>query len=91
MTPDLQVQFGTREGEERYGRAIAELIRGERHDAAENTLIADLASLRVPLAELCVEPRADAVHLTGWGTLQQMIRVDTFIRQPSASIGAIAR
>src|SRR5215207_10207693 len=73
MTIDLQTQFGTNDGEKGYGGAVSDLIRAERHDLAEDTLIAGLASLRVPLAELCLETGADPVRLTNWDTLQQMI------------------
>ena len=73
MRMELQTQFGTDDGERGYGRAVADLIRAERHDLAEDMLIAGLASLLVPLAELCLETRADHVGLTNWATLQQMI------------------
>ncbi len=36
-------------------------------------LMADLSSLRVPLAELCLQTRSDPVTLTHWDTLQGMI------------------
>ena len=67
------MQFATPDGERRYGRAFADLIRAERHDLAEDRLTSDLATLRVPLAELCLETRADAVELTDWETLGQLI------------------
>lgn len=73
MTTDIQVQFGTDDGEKDYCQAVADLIRAERHDLAEDTLIAGLASLHVPLAELCLETRTDLVELKQWDTLQQMI------------------
>ena len=73
MTTDIQVQFGTDDGEKDYVQAIADLIRAERHDLAEDTLIGGLASLNVPLAELCLETRTNLVELTQWDTLQQMI------------------
>ena len=73
MTTDIQVQFGTDDGEKDYVQAVADLIRAERHDIAEDTLIAGLASLHVPLAELCLETRTNLVELTQWDTLQQMI------------------
>lgn len=73
MTTDIQVQFSTDEGEKDYVQGVADLIRAERHDLAEDTLIAGLASLHVPLAELCLETRTNLVELTQWDTLQQMI------------------
>jgi hypothetical protein len=73
MTIDLRMRFGTHEGEKDYNRAIADLIRAERHDLAEDRLLSDLASLAVPLAELCLETRTDAIELDGWDTLGQMI------------------
>ena len=73
MTTDIQVQFGTDDGEKDYCQAIADLIRAEQHDLAEDTLLAGLASLHVPLAELCLETRTNLVELTQWDTLQQMI------------------
>ena len=45
MTIDLRMRFGTHEGEKDYNRAIADLIRAERHDLAGERLTADLASL----------------------------------------------
>jgi len=73
MTTDIQVQFGTDDGEKDYCQAIADLIRAEQHDLADETLMAGLASLHVPLAELCLETRTNVVELTQWDTLQQMI------------------
>lgn len=73
MRTDIQVQFGTDDGEKNYCQAIADLIRAEHHDLADQTLIAGLASLHVPLAELCLETRTNVVELTQWDTLQQMI------------------
>ena len=73
MTTDIQVQFGTDDGEKDYCQAIADLIRAEQHDLAGETLMAGLASLHVPLAELCLETRTNVVELTQWDTLQQMI------------------
>ena len=73
MTTDIQVQFGTDDGEKSYVQAVADLIRAERHDLAEDTLIAGLVSLHVPLADLCLETRTNVVELTQWDTLQQMI------------------
>ena len=73
MTVRIQTQFGTNDGEKRYGRAVADLIRAERHDLAQESLVAGLASLRAPLAELCLDALAGDARLTGWETLQQMI------------------
>ena len=73
MTTDLETQFSTDDGEKNYFRPIADLIRAERHDLAEDMLIADLASLRVPLAELCLETQNDVIELKDWDTLQQTI------------------
>jgi hypothetical protein len=56
-----------------YGRAVADLIRAERHDLAEDMLMFDLSSLSAPLAKLCLETRTDPVELTNWTVLQQMI------------------
>src|SRR5688572_14425612 len=73
MTIELETQFSTDDGEQNYFRPIADLIRAERHDLAEDKLIADLASLRVPLAALCLETQHDVIELKDWDTLQQMI------------------
>ena len=70
---DLETQFSTDDGERNYFRPIADLIRAEQHELANDTLIADLASLRVPLAELCLETQNDVIDLKDWDTLQQMI------------------
>ena len=87
MTTDLQTQFSTRDGEQSYGRAISELIRAEQHDLAEETLMTDLALLRVPLAELCLETRTDLVRLTHWDTLQQFIFRPTIRRNLCTAVG----
>ena len=73
MTTDIQMQFSTDRGEKDYGQAIADLIRAEQHDLADATLIAGLASLHVPLAELCLETQTNVVELTQWDKLQRMI------------------
>ena len=73
MTTDLETQFSTDEGEQNYFQPIADLIRAERHELAKERLIADLASLRVPLVELCLETQNDVIDLKDWDTLQQMI------------------
>ena len=73
MTTDLETQFSTDEGEQNYFQPIADLIRAERHELAKERLIADLAPLRVPLAELCLETQNDVIDLKDWDTLQQMI------------------
>jgi len=73
MKLDLQEQFSTDGGEKGYPRVVADLIRAGRHDLAEDILIAGLASLHVPLAELCLKTWADPIGLTNWDTLQQMI------------------
>jgi len=73
MMTDLETQFSTDDGEQNYFQPIADLIRAEQHDLAKETLIADLASLRVPLAELCLETQNDVVDLRDWDNLQQMI------------------
>ena len=73
MTTDLETQFSTDDGEQNYFRPIADLIRAEQDDLAKERLIADLASLRVPLAELCLKTQNDVIDLKDWDTLQQMI------------------
>ena len=73
MTTDLETQFSTDDGEKNYLRPVADLIRAERHDLAKEKLIAGLASLRAPLAELCLEMQNDVIDLKDWDTLQQMI------------------
>ena len=73
MTTDLETQFSTDEGEKNYFTPIADLIRAERHDLAKERLIADLASLRVPLAQLCLETQNDVIDLKDWDRLQQTI------------------
>lgn len=73
MPADLQAQFGTYEGERSYGAAVADLLRAERHDLAEQKLAADLATLRVPLAELCLATPADGIELVGWEALQHTV------------------
>ena len=70
---DLLIQFSTDEGERSYGRTVADLIRAEQHNLAEGKLIADLTSLPVPLAELCLDTRADPIELQPWDALQQLI------------------
>ncbi len=45
------------------GRTVADLIRAEQHNLAEGKLLADLASLPVPMAELCLDTRADPIEL----------------------------
>jgi len=87
MAIDLHSQFSTRDSEQSYGRAIAELIRAEQHDLAEEKLMTGLASLRVPLAELCLETRADLVRLTQWDTLQQFIFRPTVRRNLCTAVG----
>ncbi len=42
---------------------VADLIRAEQHNLAEGKLLADLASLPVPMAELCLDTRADPIEL----------------------------
>lgn len=73
MIDDLLNQFSTRDGERSYGRVISDLIRADQHDLAESKLIADLKSLPVPLAELCLDTRADVIELEPWNVLQQII------------------
>ena len=73
MTTDLETQFSTDDGETNYFRPIADLIRAEQHDLANERLIADLASLHVPLAELCLATQNDVIELKDWDTLQQVI------------------
>ena len=73
MTTDIQVQFGTADGEKSYVQTLADLIRAEQHDLVEDTLIAGLASLQVPLAELCLDTRADPIELQPWDALQQLV------------------
>ena len=68
---DLLIQFSTDAGERSYGRTVADLIRAEQHSLAESKLIADLTSLRVPLAELCLDTRADPIELQPWDALLQ--------------------
>ncbi len=58
---DLLIQFSTGAGERSYGRTVADLIRAEQHNLAEDKLIADLASLPVPMAELCLDTRGDPI------------------------------
>lgn len=87
MTTDLEIQFSTHDGEQSYGRTIAELIRAEQHDLAEEKLMNGLASLSVPLAELCLETRADLVRLTDWDTLQQFIFRPTVRGSPCTAVG----
>jgi len=70
---DLLIQFSTEAGERSYGRTVADLIRAEQHNLAEEKLIADLASLPVPLAELCLDTRDDPIELQPWDMLQQLI------------------
>ena len=87
MTTDLETQFSTDDGEQNYFRPIADLIRAERHDLAKETLIADLASLRVPLAELCLETQNDIIDLKDWDTFQQMIFRQTSKRVLCTAVG----
>jgi hypothetical protein len=70
---DLLIQFSSDAGERSYGRTVADLIRAEQHNLAEGKLIADLTSLRVPLAELCLDSRADPIELQPWEALQQLV------------------
>ena len=70
---DLLIQFSTDAGERSYGRTVADLIRAEQHKLAEGKLIANLASLSVPLAELCLDTQADPIELQPWDALQQLI------------------
>lgn len=70
---DLLIQFSSDEGEGSYGRTVAALIRAEQHNLAEDKLIADLTSLPVPLAELCLDTRDDPIELQPWDALQQLI------------------
>ena len=87
MTTDLNTQFSTDNGAQNYFRPIADLIRTERHDLAKERLIADLASLRVPVAELCLETQNDVVELKDWDTLQQMIFRQTSKRVLCTAVG----
>ena len=87
MTTDLETQFSTDDGEKNYFQPIADLIRAERHDLAKDTLIADLASLHVPLAELCLETQNDVIDLKDWDRLQQMIFRRTSKRVLCTAVG----
>jgi len=71
MMNDLLIQFSTDAGERSYGRTVADLIRAEQHKLAEGKLIANLASLSVPLAELCLDTQADPIELQPWDALLQ--------------------
>jgi hypothetical protein len=66
-------KFGMSDSERVHGESVADLIRAERHDLAEEMLMSDLSTRRVPLAELCLQTRTDSVELTNWDALQQMI------------------
>lgn len=69
MTHRLQTEFARAEGEARYVDRLKKLVTGGYLDAAEGTLITDLASLGTDFSAQCAALRRESVALSGWPDL----------------------